>query len=274
MAAQHAPYPFLSCFVDDCIGKGVDITAGGAAYNFTEPSGVGETNAADALAAIEKLVYRDQTHSLAELVAAAKGDYEGSEEIRSQLIRAPKFGNDDDTVDAIQARIVDAFCKEVLGHENTRGGRYYPGFLCWIMHSVLGKKTPATLDGRKSGEALAACLGPAQGMDKKGPTAMMKSVTKCDVSKCLGGLVLNAKFNPATMQKHRESFASLIRAFFRLGGFELQINVMDRETLRLAQDKPEEYANLVVRVAGYSTYFTTLDRQLQDDVIARTTHIL
>lgn len=274
VVAELSPFPYLSCLVGDCIKRGRDITAGGAVYNFTEPEGVGETNAADSLAAIKKLVYDEKVLSLQDLISAAKNNFKGASQLRKCLLHSPKFGNDDEYVDSIMVRLVQTFCDEVLKHRNTRGGRYYPGFLCWIMHKVLGEMTPATLDGRREGEPLADCLGPSQGMDVKGPTAMMRSVTKCNLSRCLGGLVLNAKFRTGTITRYGEIFAALVRSYFRQGGFELQVNVVDQEMLRDAQKNPEEHANLMVRVAGYSAYFTTLDKPLQDEIIARTSHVL
>ncbi len=273
---RYTPFPLLSCFVDDCIEKGLDITAGGARYNLVEPEGVGMPNAADSLVAIKKLVFESREYTLSQLIDILKADFKGYEDLKSRIInRLPKYGNDDDEVDSIASEIAKRFCDEVENYRSPIGGRYYAGFLCWIMHHVLGLETGATPDGRNAGEVLADSVGPAQGRDRKGPTAVIKSATKFDHSRAIGGLALNLKFTPSVFKTEEgiEKFISLIEAYLgELGGFEVQVNVVDRNTLIEAQRNPERYQTLPVRVGGFSAYFVTLDRRLQDEIIARTEH--
>lgn len=271
--AELSPFPFLSTLVEDCIARGRDITNGGARYNPTHPEGVGLANVADGLAAIKRLVFEERSLSRDELLAALRSNFEGSETLRRRLLAQPKWGNDDDYVDAIGVRIAETFYREVARYRNSRGGPYQPGFLCWVQHEPLGRACGATPDGRFAGTVLADAIGAAQGRDRRGPTAVIRSVTKFDHTPALGGLVLNLKFSPALFDdSNLPKMAALLRAYFELGGFQVQVNVVDRETLRDAQRHPDRYENLIVRVAGWSAYFTTLCRELQDDIIARTEH--
>jgi len=257
LMAQRMPVPLLSCLVDDCLERGRHYFAGGARYNFIEPEAVGPVNVAD---------------SLAELLDALRENFAGREELRQRLMRgAPKFGNDDDEVDALLAELVDFWCTEVRRHRNPRGGPYLPGFLCWIMHGTLGKRVGALPDGRRAGQALSPHLGPSPGYDRNGPTAVINSVAKADLGRALGGAVLNLKFLPAQFEgESREKFVDLLRTAFGRGVFELQLTLADRQTLLAAQREPQNYEDLVVRVGGYSACFTTLDKNLQDEIIART----
>ena len=277
LKALWSPYPFLSCLIGDCIENGKDITAGGARYNLTEPEGVGMPNVADSLAVIKKLVFEDKILSLSELKEILRANFEGHEQLRQSLInKAPKYGNDIDEVDMLAKDVAESFLMEVEKYRSTIGGRYYGGFLCWTVHADFGRRTGATPDGRKAFEVLADSVGPAQGRDIHGPTAVIKSVTKFDHIPALGGLVLNLKFQPSMFQGEEgiNQLSELIKTYFSLGGFEVQINVVSRETLLDAKKYPENHRNLIVRVAGYSDYFTRLDPLLQDDVISRTEHAL
>ncbi len=272
---ECSPYPFLSCLIDDCLEKGKDITAGGAKYNFTEPEGVGMPNSADSLIAIKKLVFEERSKSLSELKDILAKNFEGFESFRQFLInRLPKYGNDIDEVDEIAKGIAHHFYSEVERYTDARGGKYRAGFLCWIMHSVLGRLTSATLDGRRAREVLADSIGPVQGRDRNGPTAVIKSATKFDHIPALGGLVLNLKFSPSIFSADDgiKRLSDLIKTYLYLKGFEVQINVIDKNTLLEAKRNPEAYRNLIVRVAGYSAYYTSLDPALQDEIIARTEH--
>jgi len=272
LMGERAVLPLLSCVVDDCIERGRHYFAGGARYNFIEPEAVGPANVADSLAALDRFVFAEQRIGKGELLAALASNFEGREDLRQQLIHAaPKFGNDEDEADSLLVELVDFWCTQVRKHRNYRGGPYLPGFLCWVMHGTLGKHVGALPDGRRAGEALSPHLGPTPGYDRSGPTAVINSVGKADLSRALGGVVLNLKFLPAQLEgESREKFVGLLRTAFERGVFEVQITVVDSETLRAAQRDPARHQDLVVRVGGYSAYFTTLDTSLQDEIIART----
>lgn len=190
--------------------------------------------------------------------------------------RPPRYGNDQDEPDTLWTELSEFWYDTVRAHENQRGGKYQPGFLCWIMHSVLGERTGATPDGRKAGTSLADSVGAVQGHDTEGVTAMLRSAGKMDHTKFLGGAVTNVKFTPDMFStaENREKIIDLLETYLHMGGFELQVNVVSSDLLRQAQDHPEEHANLIVRVAGYSDYFTRLSRTLQDEIIQRTEHTL
>jgi formate C-acetyltransferase len=271
---EQFPKPLLSCVVEDCLEQGRDYFAGGARYNFIEPEAVGPANVADSLMAMKKLVFDEPVLDREELLLALSCNFEGFERLRQQLLHAaPKFGNDEEEVDRLLVELVDFWCTEVRQYTNYRGGPYLPGFLCWRMHGDLGRFVGALPDGRRAGEALAADLGPVQGRDRRGPTAVINSVAKTDLRRALGGVVLNLKFLPQQLQGEAgvRKFIDLLRTMFAQGIFEVQINLVDTAVLRDAQVHPERYQGLAVRVGGYSAYFTSLDKTLQDEVIARTT---
>lgn len=273
----HSPYPFLSSLVDDCIETATDITAGGARYDFNELQGVGIATTADPLAAIRKLVFEDRRLSLRELVQALRENFEGHEALRQSLLReAPKYGNDDPAVDNIAVAIVGHFYDQVARYRNPRGGPYVPGLLVWTLARDFGYRTGASADGRKAGEVFADSIGPAQARDRHGPTAVIASVTKLDYTPVVGGLSFNLKFTPQILQTSDglEKFLQLVRTYFARGGMQVQVNVVDGETLRAAQREPEKYGDLIVRVSGWSACFVTLGEALQNDIIARTESVL
>jgi formate C-acetyltransferase len=271
--AELSPFPFLSTVVADCVARGRDITDGGARYNPTQPEGVGLANVADGLAAIRRLVFEERSLSRDELLDALRRNFEGDESLRRRLLAQPKWGNDEDYVDTIGAAIAETFYGEVARYHNSRNGPYQPGFLCWVQHEPLGRACGATPDGRFAHTVLADSIGAAQGRDTHGPTAAIRSVTKFDHTPALGGMVLNLKFSPALFDDDNlPKLVALLRTYFDTGGFQAQVNVIDRDTLLEAQRHPERYENLIVRVAGWSAYFTTLSRELQDEIIARTEH--
>jgi pyruvate-formate lyase len=163
---------------------------------------------------------------------------------------------------------------ETRQYTNPRGGPYQPGYLCWIVHSDFGVRTGATPDGRRAGEALADCVGPVQGRETSGVTAMLRSSAKMDHTKFIGGIVTNVKLTPSMFESRddREKVIDLLEAYLHLGGFEVQVNVVSCDVLLEAQERPEDYADLIVRVAGYSDYFTRLSRPLQDEIVKRTSY--
>lgn len=275
--ATRVPLPFLSSLVADCIKRGRSVQEGGAVYNFTGPQGVGVANVGDSLAAIKYLVYEKKAVSPEELCEALRTNFEGREELRQRLLNeAPKYGNDDDYVDELARLGALIYCREVEKYRNPRGGRFQPGLYPVSANVPLGAMTGATPDGRKAGLPLADGVSPVSGRDVKGPTAVASSVAKLDHHIASNGTLLNMKFHPSALEGEEglRKLCSLIRGYFDQKGFHVQFNVVSRETLLDAQKNPDKYRTLVVRVAGYSAYFTALDKAIQDDIIARTEHML
>jgi len=273
---RHGGAPLQSCFVNDCLSRGLDIDHGGARHNWIEPVFVGTANVADSLAAIRQFVFEEKVLSLPELAHALAHDYEGREDLRAMMIhRAPKYGNDDDSVDSLVARLTSWYSEECRKYRSALGGTYQAGMFCWIQHGELGRVTRASADGRRAGLALADGAGAAQGRDSTGATAAILSATKWDHRPMLGGIAVNVRFSPSP---DREALGELVRqvcqTYLQRGGAEIQVNVVDTETLREAKRHPEDHRDLVVRIAGYSDYFVSLPDVLQDEVIARTAHEL
>jgi formate C-acetyltransferase len=270
---QRAPLPFLSSLVDDCIVQGKSLQEGGAHYNFTGPQGVGVGNVADSLAAVKKLVFDDQAITLDSLKKALATDFEGMEDLRQMLInRAPKYGNDEDYADLLAHDGALIYCKEVEKYTNPRGGRFQPGLYPVSANVPLGTVVGATADGRKAGKPLADGVSPVSGVDHSGPTAAVKSVAQLDHVIASNGTLLNMKFHPNALKDDRglKNLIGVTETLFNGGGTHIQYNVISRDMLLDAQKNPEQYRGLVVRVAGYSAFFTSLDRAIQDDIISRT----
>lgn len=274
--AQRTPLPFLSSLVDDCIEKGKSLQEGGAHYNFTGPQGVGVGNVADSLAAMKKLVFEEKKVSLQELKDALVSNFANAEELRQLLLnRAPKYGNDDDYADELAREGAAIYCKEVEKYHNPRYGQFQPGLYPVSANVPLGTLVNALPDGRKAGTPLADGVSPVSGRDQIGPTAAVKSVAKLDHQIASNGTLLNQKFHPSALKDERglRNLKAVTETLFTGGGFHVQYNVVSRETLLDAQKHPEQYRGLVVRVAGYSAFFTALDPALQNDIIARTEHV-
>ncbi len=272
--ADTGCFPLASCFIDDCLAKGMDFDRGGARYNWVENSFVGLANLVDGLIAVKRLVYDSEEISIGEFRELLRNDFEGQEPLRLRILnRLPSYGNGDAEADALAAEwaeiLEDTTESHVVGLHT-----YVPGFFCWVMHERLGAKTGATPDGRKAGTALADGAGAAQGRERKGPTTSVLSTTTWNHKRALGGLVHNVKFSKATLRTEQDLAAlrSLSEIYLRRGGFEIQVNVVNAEILRDAQAHPEKYADLLVRVAGYSDYFVHLDPNMQAEVIQRTEH--
>ncbi|HBI6864782.1 TPA: formate C-acetyltransferase [Enterobacter cloacae] len=275
-----APVPLLSSFISDCLETGKDITDGGARYNFSGVQGIGIANLSDSLHALKGLVFEQQRLSFDELLAVLKANFatpEG-EKVRARLInRFEKYGNDIDDVDNISAELLRHYCKEVEKYRNPRGGIFMPGSYTVSAHVPLGAVVGATPDGRLAGEQLAdGGLSPMLGQDMQGPTAVLKSVSKLDNYLLSNGTLLNVKFTPATLEGDAglQKLADFLRAFTQLKLQHIQFNVVNAETLREAQRRPQDFAGLVVRVAGYSAFFVELSKEIQDDIIRRTAHQL
>jgi pyruvate formate-lyase/glycerol dehydratase family glycyl radical enzyme len=270
---ETIPHIFLSTVVPDCISKCQEVNSGGGRYNWTGVNMAGTADLANILAAVRKVVFEDKICTLAELNQALDANFEGFDALRKALQDAPKFGNDDDYVDLLLARVLDVLSAEYGKHETPRGGRYTIGFFPGTMNHHFGKYSGATADGRRSGEPFSDAISPAPGTDTHGPTAVFNSVTKLDLSIAGNGVVLNMKFSPSLFatEEGTQKFIQMNKAYLTsLGGYHVQYNVVSRETLRKAQENPEAYRDLIVRVTGYSAYFTELGRGVQDQIIART----
>lgn len=274
--AELNPQPFLSATTDDCIDRGLDITNGGAIYDFTTTQAIGLATVADSLAVIKKVVFEDKLLPYEDLVQMLvknyRGTYQGRKgaEWREYFInKVPKFGNDEDYVDSIAHDVAKQFCNEMVKHVNYRGGKYNPGIYSTTFHLAFGVFTAATADGRKSREPLSNGVGPFTSRDKNGPTAILNSIMKLENELMTNGNSLILSFHPNTL--NLELFPSLIRTFFQLnGGYHVQFNVVGKEILCDAQKNPESYRGLVVRIAGYSVLFNELSKGAQDEIIART----
>ncbi len=269
------PTPFLSVLIEGCIQNGKDVTAGGAKYNNSGVNLCGLPNVADSLAAIQKLVFTDKRYTLKDFQDAMKADYVGYEDMLDAIEHdCPKFGNDVSAVDDIMAELVAAAESVVNGFGNPRGGHWQMGLYSVEDHVKMGINTGALPDGKRKGEALASAVSPVQGKDVNGPTAAVNSLLKTDLSAATNGMVLDIKFSPSFFDKtsHHRALRMLIQAYAQQGGGEIQFNVVDRETLLDAQIHPERHKDLVVRVSGFSAYFTSLIRETQDEIIKRTEH--
>lgn len=268
------PAPFLSIITDDCIKKGKDYNSGGARYNTRYIQGVGIGTLTDSLASIKKHVFEDKTLNMGEMLEALECDFQGKENIRQLFLnRTPKYGNDDDYADDLMKEAFNEFYKVVNGRPTVCGGNYRINMLPTTCHVYFGEVTNATPDGRKAGKPHSEGISPVQASDRLGPTGVIKSASKMDHTKT-GGTLLNQKFTPDLVktQEGIDKWAQLVRTYFKLGGHHIQFNVVDADTLREAQKKPEEYRDLIVRVAGYSDYFNDLGENLQNEIIERTEH--
>ena len=267
--------PLLSCFVNDCLARGVDIEKGGARYNWIMPSFVGMANLVDSLYALKKLIYEEKRYTICEFKQILDNNFDGNESLRQYLLHAlPKYGNNIGEVDHYFGMLTEHIIRECKKYEmHLPFGKLIPSVFCWIMHEQFGKETKATPDGRQCGFPLGDGSGPCQGREQKGPTASILSSTTWKHHELIGGVAVNMKFSKSNLgSQSLNTLKALIQAYIARGGFELQINVTDRETLKQAQEKPEEYRDLIVRIGGYSDYFTRLSPQMQEEVILRTEH--
>jgi formate C-acetyltransferase len=270
--SRNMPAPYLSLLVDDCIARGADYNDGGPRYNTTYIMAVAPGTCTDSLSAIKYHVFDHKNLSMEELLAALRANFEGHERTRLLLWnKTPKYGNDDMYADDILARVFDMFFDEINGRPNTKGGEYRVNYLSTTCHVYFGSVTGATPDGRRSGEAHSDGISPAQGADRKGPTAVIRSAARVDHART-GGTLLNQKFTPRLVEGEAglDHMAQLVRTYFKLDGHHIQFNVVTAETLREAQAYPEKHRDLIVRVAGYSDYFCDLTPALQNEIIGRT----
>ncbi len=272
MFATGAPATFLSVLINDCIRKGKDYYDGGPRYNTNFIQCVGIGTVTDSMSALKRHVFGDKTIKMDRLLAALRKNFKDEEPLRLTLVnKTPAFGNDDDSADAIMQRIYATLFDTIDGKPNTKGTAYHLDMLSTTCHIYFGKKLGASANGRLAGMPESDGTSPSHGADRRGPTAVIRSLGKMDQFKS-GGTLLNQKFLPSVLagEEGISKMASLIRTYFRLDGHHIQFNVVDAETLRDAQKHPDNYRDLLVRVAGYSDYFVDLDIYHQEEIIART----
>lgn len=272
MFSLYAPATFLSLYIDDCIEKGKDYYSGGARYNTTYIQCTGLGTITDCFTTLKKHVFEDQRFTMDEILEACATNWGQSEKMRLYIRNhTPFFGNDDEYADAIAVRVYDDLVSAIEGRPNTRGGKTQLNMLSTTCHNYFGSVCGATPNGRLAHFAISDGTSPAHGSDTHGPTAVIKSLGKLDQTKS-GGTLLNVRFVPALLKREEDQkkLASLIRTYFKFGGHHIQFNIVDTSTLHDAQKHPEEYRDLLVRVAGYSDYFNDMTEQLQNEIIART----
>jgi len=281
VASHNAPdkklmtQPYLSLFCDDCIGRGMDINDGGAIYPSAHGIGAhGIGTVSDSMAAIEKFVYNEKKITLTELRDAIRANFEGYEELRQLLLSAPKYGNNDDFVDKYAVWFVRIHDEIITPYKGYDGGPFYTAIASNIHNVLMKDRIAATPNGRFHGEAISDAASPSQGCDTSGPTAVVLSLTKPDYKTVSCGTVVNQKYSPEMFRdpEKRAKLAAMIRTYFKLGGQEMQINSVSREVLRDAMDNPDNYRSLVVRVSGFSAYYTGQRRGVQEDILRRTEH--
>ena len=272
MFAKYAPATFLSLFIDDCIAKGRDYYNCGPRYNTTYIQCTGLGTITDSLSSLKKHVFEDKRFSMDEMLKAMANNFAGAEVMRQTILnRTPFFGNDDDYADSIAIKVFNDLYDTIEGKPNTKGECFHLNMLSTTCHVYFGKVMGATPNGRLAEKAISDGTSPSHGADTHGPSAVVKSLGKLDQVKS-GGTLLNQRFLPSLLKREEDisKLASLIRSYFALGGHHIQFNIVDTETLYAAQKCPEDYRDLLVRVAGYSDYFNDMNADLQADVIART----
>ena len=274
MYARYAPAPFLSVVIADCIARGKDYYDGGPRYNtnYIQCCGIGTVT--DSLSAVKTHVFDNKAVGIQDLHAALLSNFEGQETLRLRLLnKTPFYGNDDDKADSIMQRVYADLFAAIDGKPNTKGTSYHLNMLSTTCHVYFGKVLGASANGRRAGLPISDGTSPAHGADRNGPTSVIKSLAKMDQVKS-GGTLLNQRFLPGVLEGEDgiEKLCHLIRTYFNLNGHHIQFNIVDSETLRQAQQKPDEYRDLLVRVAGYSDYFVDLDADHQEEIIARTQH--
>jgi pyruvate formate-lyase/glycerol dehydratase family glycyl radical enzyme len=266
--AELVPSPFASAMIDGPMEKALDLTRGGAIYNSTGVQLIGFSNVVDGLYAVKKAVFEDGVMSLGELAGCLADDWDAAEDRRVHLLhKIAKYGNDDDEVDAMAAKVLDHFCDELLKQKHYRGGAFWPGVFTVGFHVAMGAFAGASADGRHAGDVLGNGITPTNGCAIGGPTAVLNSVTKLPLTRVYNGSNLMLRFNASSLKP--QILMALMQAYFRQGGCQIQFNMIDSATLKDAQVHPEEYRDLVVRVSGYSALFTGLSEIAQNEIISR-----
>ncbi len=272
MFARYAPAPFLSVVIDDCIKKGKDYYDGGPRYNTSYIQCTGLATVTDSLAVLKKHVFDDGTIAMETLLNALRNNFEGNEPLRQRIRnRTPFFGNDNDYADGIAVKVYNDLLRAIDGKPNIKGGSYHVNMLSTTCHVYFGKVLGATPNGRFAGKPISDGTSPSHGCDTHGPTAVVRSLGKLAQERS-GGTLLNLRFVPSLLKREKdlEKLGHLIRSYFTLGGHHVQFNIVDTSTLRAAQECPEDYRDLMVRMAGYSDYFNHMNEDLQQEIIDRT----
>jgi formate C-acetyltransferase len=272
MFAKYAPAPFLSVVIEDCISKGKDYYDGGPRYNtnYIQCTGLGTTT--DSLAVLKKHVFEEKTFSMERVLEAVGKNFEGEEFLRQTVLnKTPFFGNDDDYADEIALKVYHDLLEAIDGKPNVKGETYHLNMLSTTCHIYFGKVMGATPNGRLAGKSISDGTSPSHGADTHGPSAVIRSLTKLDHTMS-GGTLLNQRFLPSLLKRDEDvaRLGQLIRSYFTLGGHHIQFNIVDTATLIAAQETPEDYKDLLVRMAGYSDYFNDMNADLQQEVIERT----
>jgi formate C-acetyltransferase len=272
MFAKYAPAPFLSVVIEDCIAEGRDYYDSGPRYNtnYIQCTGLGTTT--DSLAVLKKHVFEDGRFTMEKILGAVAKNFEGEEFLRQTLVnRTPFFGNDHDYADDIALRVYNDLLAAIDGKPNVRGGVFHLNMLSTTCHIYFGKVMGATPNGRLAGKSISDGTSPSHGADTHGPSAVIRSMTKLDHTMS-GGTLLNLRFLPSLLKRDVDiaKLGQLIRSYFKLGGHHVQFNIVDTATLKAAQECPEDYKDLLVRMAGYSDYFNDMNADLQQEVIERT----
>jgi formate C-acetyltransferase len=272
MFAKYAPAPFLSVVIDDCIKKGKDYYNGGPRYNTNYIQCTGLGTVTDSLSVMKKHVFEEQTFSMENLLTAVANNFEGQEPLRQRILNyTPFFGNDDDYADDIAIQVYEDLLKAIDGKPNTKGEFFHLNMLSTTCHVYFGKIMGAMPNGRLAGKSISDGTSPSHGCDTHGPTSVVRSLGKLDHVRS-GGTLLNLRFVPSLVKREKDivKLGQLIRSYFFLGGHHIQFNIVDTATLKAAQQCPEDYKDLLVRMAGYSDYFNDMNEDLQQELIDRT----
>jgi len=272
---ELVPRPFLSSCIEDCMEKGQDLSMGGAKYNIGPViTGIGLAVVANSLAAIKKIVFEEKAATLADFSKAMAADWEGFDDLRKMAQAAPKYGNDDDYVDNIAREICNFYYKEIHQYKDINGAPFNTAFMGISNYLPMGKVLGATPCGRKATEPSSEGVSPYVGSDTSTPLAAMRSAAKMNQEMHSGGTLLNLRLNHdlVATKRGQANLGSMIQSCFSLGAFHVQFNTISSKILKEAQKNPENYKDLLVRVAGYSTQFVNLSKSMQDAIIARTEH--
>ena len=272
MFAKYCPAPFLSVVIEDCISTGKDYYNGGPRYNTNYIQCTGLGTVTDSLSTLKHHVFENKTFDLDRVLTAIANNFKDEEILRQTIVnKTPFFGNDDDYADDIALKVYDDLIKAIDGKPNIKGGEYHLNMLSTTCHVYFGKVMGATPNGRLAGKSISDGTSPSHGCDTNGPSAVIRSLTKLDHTRS-GGTLLNQRFLPSLLKRDEDiaKLGKLIRSYFILGGHHIQFNIVDTATLKAAQENPEDYKDLLVRMAGYSDYFNDMNADLQQEVIDRT----
>jgi len=272
--ARYFPQLIRTLLIDDCIDQGREYAAGGARYNWSVNNVEGIANIVDSLCALREVVFENREITAAELLAVLRDDFKGREALRKRLEKCPRYGNGDERADSLAREFSEFIFHEFMSRAPWRGGRFLPACLMFVTYADAGKPVGATPDGRRAGTPIADSAGAYQGRDRRGPTALLRSVTSLDLVHAPGTMVVNIRISKKLLSTpdERERLKDLIRTYFRMGGMQIQINVVDQAVLRDAFEHPERHEDLIIRVGGYSEYWSRLSRDLQLSILERTEH--